>query len=45
MTLLLLHQAAHSHKSLLGGDRHRAGTGSVNTSLQSQTGERNSPVA
>ncbi|KFZ49181.1 hypothetical protein N338_06998, partial [Podiceps cristatus] len=35
--LLQLHQATHSHKSLLGGDRHRAGTGSVKTSLlQSQ---------
>ncbi|KFR13798.1 hypothetical protein N306_08638, partial [Opisthocomus hoazin] len=40
MALLQLHQTTRSHRSLLGGDGHRAGTGSVNSSpLQSQTGK------
>lgn len=38
--LLQLHQATHSHSSQLGDDRHKAGTGSVITSLQSQTGPK-----
>jgi len=43
--LLQLHQATHSHSSQLGDDRHKAGTGSVITSLQSQTGEHTLLVA
>ncbi|PKU39017.1 hypothetical protein llap_10681 [Limosa lapponica baueri] len=41
MALLQLRQATHSHKSLLEGNRHRADTESVNSSLlQSPTGPK-----